>query len=210
MLYAQRKVRSAYGKYSKVTNMRRITGLEAAHILLRANGLVDVKVEGTRGNLTDHYDPRKRVLRLSKGVAGVPSVAALGIVAHEVGHAVQHQMGYAPLKVRSALVPVANLGSWLGFILFFLGIIIYYTPLVWGGVALFSAAVAFSLVTLPVEYDASNRARRMLEGTALVSEAELEGVSSVLSAAALTYVAALLQALANLLFFVLIALGMRR
>jgi hypothetical protein len=107
-------------------------------------------------------------------------------------------------------VPVANLGSWLGFILFFLGIIIYYTPLVWGGVALFSAAVAFSLVTLPVEYDASNRARRMLEGTALVSEAELEGVSSVLSAAALTYVAALLQALANLLFFVLIALGMRR
>ncbi|TET37614.1 MAG: zinc metallopeptidase [Dehalococcoidia bacterium] len=210
MLYAQRKMRSAYSKYSKVANRRGITGLEAAQMLLRANGLVHVRLEGTRGNLTDHYDPRRRVLRLSRGVSATPSVAALGIVAHEVGHAVQHSLGYAPMRVRSALVPVANLGSRLGFIFFFLGIIIYSANLVWIGVGLFGAAVAFSLVTLPVEYDASNRARRMLQGAGLVSEAELEGVSSVLSAAALTYVAALLQAVANLLFFVLIALGMRR
>jgi hypothetical protein len=156
------------------------------------------------------------VLRLSRGVSGSPSVAALGIVAHEVGHAVQHQVGYAPMKVRSALVPVANLGSWLGFIFLILGILVYGASeiygmsFVWTGVGLFSAAVLFSLVTLPVEYDASHRGKVMLQASGLVSERELEGVSSVLSAAALTYVAAFIQALAYLLMFVLIALGLRR
>ncbi|MBE0415705.1 MAG: zinc metallopeptidase [Dehalococcoidia bacterium] len=216
VLYAQRKVRSAYNKYSKVANMHGITGTEAAQRLLRMNGLLDVKLEGTRGNLTDHYDPRHRVLRLSRGVSGSPSVAALGIVAHEVGHAVQHSVSYAPLKVRSALVPAANLGSWLGFIFFILGLLVYGASeiygmtFVWVGVGLFSAAVAFALVTLPVEYDASRRGKVMLQASGLVSERELEGVSSVLSAAALTYVAAFIQALAYLLYFVLIALGMRR
>ncbi len=216
VLYAQWKVRSAYNKYSKVANMHGIRGADAAQRLLQENELVDVGVEGARGNLTDHYDPRHKVLRLSRGVAGNASVAALGIVAHEVGHAVQHRMGYAPLKVRSTLVPAANLGSWLGFIFFFLGILIYSASevygqtFVWTGVGLFSAAVAFALVTLPVEFDASRRAKVMLQATGLVSERELEGVSRVLSAAALTYVAAFIQALAYLLYFVFIALGMRR
>ena len=216
VLYAQGKVRSAFNKYSKVANMRGVTGQEVALQLLRANGLHDVRLEAARGNLGDHYDPRHRVLRLSRGVAGQASVAAVGIAAHEVGHAVQHQVGYAPLKVRGALVPMANVGSWLGYAFFFLGLIIYIfgsafgLTFIWVGIGLFSAAVAFALITLPVEYNASSRARAMLTANGLVSERDMEGVSSVLSAAALTYVAAFIQAVAYLLYFVLIALGLRR
>lgn len=219
MIWAQRKVSSAYGKYSRVRNSQGLTGAEAAQKLLRANGLDHIKIEGVRGKLTDHYDPRKKVLRLSQDIANSPSVASLGIVAHEVGHAVQDNVGYVPMRIRGGLVPAASLGSRLGFLFLIGGFILYTFGLVSpefgfyiivAGIVLFSAAVIFSLVTLPVEYNASSRAKQMLQSTGMVSAQEYEGASAVLSAAALTYVAASLQAVAQLLFFVLMAMGMRR
>jgi len=209
-LFAQWKVQSAYRKYSRIRNMRNLSGLEAARWLLRANELGDVSVQGTRGVLSDHYDPRKKVLRLSRGVAESRSVAALGIVAHEVGHAVQDQVDYAPLRVRSGLVPVVNLGTWMGMILFFVGIVIQLSGLVWLGIIFFSGSVVFALVTLPVEQDASRRALQMLRADGLVGTTDLQGVQSVLSAASLTYVAALAQAVSQLLYFVFLATGMSR
>ncbi|MCX6009319.1 MAG: zinc metallopeptidase [Chloroflexi bacterium] len=218
MIYAQVKVNSAFKKYSKVANSQHVTGVEAAEILLRTNGLNNVRVEGVKSRLGDHYDPSKKVLRLSPAVANTPSVAALGIVAHEVGHAVQDKAGYAFLRFRTSLVPAASLGSNLGFIFVILGFIIYlfsrdseFAPMVvLAGIILFAMAVLFSLVTLPVEYDASNRARQMLRSTGMVSTQEYNGASAVLSAAALTYVAAMLQAVAQLFYFVLMFMGMRR
>jgi len=217
MIYAQSKVSSAFKKYSKVANSQRITGAQAARSLLRANGLSNVKVEGVKSRLGDHYDPRKKVLRLSPAVANTPSVAALGIVAHEVGHAVQDQVGYAFLRFRTSLVPAASLGSNLGFIFVILGFIIYLfsgsefgSYAVLAGIFLFSLAVLFSLITLPVEFNASNRARQMLRSTGMVSVQEYNGASAVLSAAAMTYVAATLQAVAQLFYFVLMFMGMRR
>jgi len=217
MFYAQAKVNSTFNKYSKVANSKRMTGAEAAEVLLQANRLNNVRVEGVKGRLGDHYDPSKKVLRLSPAVANTPSVAALGIVAHEVGHAAQDQTRYAFLRFRTSLVPAANLGSSLGFIFVFLGFIIYmFSQSEWAmtavfiGILLFSLAVVFSLVTLPVEYNASNRARQMLRSTGLVMGQEYDGASAVLSAAALTYVAATLQAIAQLFYFVLMFMGMRR
>ncbi len=216
MLYAQAKVSSTFNKYSKVANSHRITGIEAAERLLRANALGNVRIEGVKGRLGDHYDPSKKVLRLSPAVANTPSVAALGIVAHEVGHAVQDKTGYAFLKFRTSLVPAANLGSTLGYIFVIIGLLLtalvgtFGLTVVWIGVFLFSLAVLFSLVTLPVEYNASNRARQMLRSTGMVSAQEYEGASAVLSAAALTYVAATLQAIAQLFYFVMVALGSSR
>ena len=217
MIYAQTKVSSAFKKYSKVANSQRITGAQAARSLLRANGLANVKVEGVKSRLGDHYDPRKKVLRLSPAVANTPSVAALGIVAHEVGHAVQDQVGYAFLRFRTSLVPAASLGSNLGFIFVILGFLIYLfsgsefgSYAVLAGIFLFSLAVLFSLITLPVEFNASNRARQMLRSTGMVSVQEYNGASAVLSAAAMTYVAATLQAVAQLFYFVLMFMGMRR
>jgi uncharacterized protein len=217
MFYAQSKVNSTFKKYSKVANSQRITGIEAAHTLLRANGLNNVKVEGVRSRLGDHYDPGKKVLRLSPEVANNPSVAALGIVAHEVGHAVQDKERYAFLRFRTSLVPAASVGSTLGYIFVILGFIIYLfsksefaLTAVLAGIFLFSLAVIFSLVTLPVEYNASNRARHMLQSSGMVSAPEYSAASAVLSAAALTYVAATLQAVAQLFYFVLMFMGMRR
>jgi hypothetical protein len=216
MIYAQAKVNSAFKKYSKMANSQRVTGAEAAETLLRANDLSNVRVEGVKSRLGDHYDPSKKVLRLSPAVANTPSVAALGIVAHEVGHAVQDKAGYAFLRFRTSLVPAANLGSSLGFIFVILGMLLvmfsvkFGMTVVWAGVFLFSLAVIFSLITLPVEFNASNRARQMLRSTGMVSAQEYDGASAVLSAAALTYVAATLQAVAQLFYFVLIALGMGR
>ncbi len=209
-LFAQWKVQSAYRKYSRIRNMRNISGLEASRSLLRANGLENVSVQGTRGVLSDHYDPRKKVLRLSRGVAESRSVAALGIVAHEVGHAVQDQIDYAPLRVRSGLVPVVNLGTWMGMILFFVGIVIQLSGVVWLGIVFFSGSVVFALVTLPVERNASRRALQMLSAEGLVGTTDLQGVQAVLSAASLTYVAALAQALSQLLYFIFLATGMSR
>jgi len=216
MIYAQMKVSSTFNKYSKMANSQGVTGAEAAERLLRANDLSNIKVEGVKSRLGDHYDPGKKVLRLSPAVANTPSVAALGIVAHEVGHAVQDKTGYAFLRFRTSLVPAASLGSTLGYIFVILGLLLvmfgtqFGMTVVWVGVFLFSLAVIFSLITLPVEFNASNRARQMLRSTGMVSTEEYNGASAVLSAAALTYVAATLQAVAQLFYFVMIALGMGR
>jgi hypothetical protein len=216
MLYAQAKVNSTFKKYSNVANSQRLTGAAAAQRLLQAIGLANVRVEGVEGRLGDHYDPGKKVLRLSPSVANSPSVAALGVVAHEVGHAVQDQTGYAFMKFRTSFVPLANIGSTLGYICVIIGVLIYaFSQLQFGfsialfGVLLFSLAVIFSLITLPVEYNASSRARQMLQSTGLVSVQELNGASAVLSAAALTYVAATLQALAQLFYWIFMLMGMR-
>lgn len=216
MMWAQHKVNTAYKKYSNVANMYGLTGVQAASRLLAYNGLSDVRIEGTRGQLTDHYDPRGKVLRLSSSVANRASVAALGIVAHEIGHAVQDSKGYAPMRLRTAIVPVANLGSRLGFLLVIAGVILFAfgaafgAPVAYAGVILFAAVVLFALVTLPVEFNASDRAREMLRKTGLVTNTEYDGASAVLSAAALTYVAALLTAVAQLFYFLMLVGGMRR
>lgn len=209
MIYAQLKVRSTYGKYSKVRSTRGTTGAEVANSLLRANNLTNIRVEQVKGELTDHYDPTKKVLRLSEGVYSSNSVAAVGIVAHEVGHAVQDAVGYVPMKVRATLVPAANIGSSIAPILLLIGILIASFQLVVVGIVLFSAAVLFTLVTLPVEFNASRRALAMLQSGGLVSVEENVGAKAVLSAAALTYVAALMQAVGSLMYYIFIALGMR-
>lgn len=210
-MYAQFKVQSAYSKYTRLPNNRRITGLEVARYLLSANGLGHVNVEGTRGVLTDHYDPRSKVLRLSEGVANSSSIASLGIVAHEVGHAVQDQTAYLPLRLRAGMVPVLSFGSYLGPILFLIGLLFQQFELALVGIVFFAAAAIFALITLPVELNASGRALGMLRANGMVISADEErGVKSVLSAAALTYVAAVAQALSTLLYYVFLLSGMRR
>ena len=210
-LFAQARVSGTYGKFSKVRNIRGITGAEAAQHLLRAKGLGHIVIEPTHGELTDHYDPGKKVLRLSEGVYRSTSVAALGIAAHEVGHAYQdHDHSYVFMRVRSTLVPVANLGSNLGVWLAMIGAMISMTPMVAFGVVLFSAAVLFTLVTLPVEFNASNRAMAALRTSGLVTTTEYDGARAVLNAAALTYVAAALQSVMLLLYFVLRLVGIGR
>jgi len=209
--YAQMKVRSAYGKWLKVANTRGLSGLDAARYLLGANQLGDVAVEGTPGNLTDHYDPRTKTLRLSQGVANSQSVASLAIVAHEVGHAVQDAVAYTPLKFRGAIVPAIRVSSFVGPLLFIIGLLIGSTELAWLGVIFFGGTVLFSLVTLPVELNASVRAIDMLRSDGLVVTAEEEGgARSVLNAAALTYVAALAQTLLTLLYYISLLSGSRR
>ncbi len=206
-MFAQWRVSSAYNKYTQVRNARNLTGQQVAEYLLRANGL-NLNVSGTPGNLTDHYDPRDKTLYLSAGVARTPSVAALGIVAHEVGHAVQDAQGYAPMRFRAALVAPASIGPWVGYILFIIGIFINLSGLVWLGIFFFSASLLFALATLPVEFNASQRALVMLRSSALVGPGEVDEAKSVLTAAALTYVAAAAQALSTLLYYVFIALNL--
>jgi uncharacterized protein len=202
VLFAQWRVRSAYARYSEVRNAYGLTGAEAARRLLDWAGLRHIPVQIVPGDLSDNYDPRSKVLHLSHGVAYTPSVAALGIAAHEIGHALQDAQAYVPLRARAAIVPAANLGTSLGFWIFFLGLIIHPLHfLAWVGVGLFSIAVLFTLITLPVELNASRRARTLLSSSGLASPTEMDGVSAVLNAAALTYVAALAQALATLLYF---------
>ncbi len=212
--YAQWRVRSTYRQYSRQANNRGVSGYEAARILLRSAGLDHVRVEETPGQLNDHYDPRKDVLRLSKGVAQSRSVAALGIVAHEVGHAMQDAVNYAPLRVRSGLVPMVTLGSWLGPIVFFVGFLLSgftgSTAIAWLGLFLFAGTVVFSLVTLPVEFNASSRAQDLLRSYQLADGRELKQTKQVLDAAALTYIAALAQSLSTLLYYVLLLTGFSR
>lgn len=210
-LYAQFKVRSAYSKFLQVRNRYNITGYEAAQRLLQVNGLDAIQLADTPGELTDHYDPRRKSLHLSQGVASSPSVAALGIVAHEVGHAVQDNEGYLMMKLRGGMVPVVQIGSWLGPILFIGGLLLSLGNLATVGLILFSGTLVFSLVTLPVEFNASARAIAMLQKSGLVSSGEEEkGVRAVLSAAALTYVAAAVQSLSNILYYVSLLSGSRR
>jgi Zn-dependent membrane protease YugP len=217
-LWAQARVRGAFNKYSQVRTDRGLTGAQVARTLLDSQGLYDVDIqESEAGRLSDHYDPRARVLRLSPDVYRTPSVAAAGIAAHEMGHAMQDAKGYAPLKLRSALVPAASFGSTLAPLIFFAGIMLQ----VFGaanlgfniaviGVILFGAAVVFTLVTLPVEFDASRRAKELLRQQGILIGKESEGVNAVLNAAALTYVAAAVAAIGQLLYYVMLLMGGRR
>jgi len=203
-------VRSAYGKYAKVSTRAGVTAAEMAARLLRQNGAGDVRIERVRGELTDHYDPREKILRLSDGVYGSASVAALGIAAHECGHALQHQDEYAPLSLRSAIVPAVSLTSNMAMPLFFVGLILSWEPLLWLGIACFLAAVVFSLVTLPVEFNASGRALRALQADGYLTDEENAGAKKVLHAAAMTYVASALMALLQLARMLLLANNSRR
>jgi Zn-dependent membrane protease YugP len=209
-LIAQARVRSAVNKYSRVRTMRGVTGARVARALLDSAGLQDVAVERSAGLLSDHYDPLSRTLRLSPAVFDTPSIAAVGIAAHESGHALQHAERYMPLQARSAIVPAVQFGSWLGPIVFFLGMLLNFEALAWGGVILFAGVALFALVTLPVEFDATRRAKRMLQEFGYVSGEEAVGVNRVLDAAALTYVAGLAQALSTLLYYVFLLTGFRR
>ena len=207
--YTQMKVKSTFARFSTVYASRGMSADAVSRSLLDRFGLQSVKVERVRGELTDHYDPRTKVLRLSDSVGGSASIAAIGVAAHEVGHAVQDKEGYAPLKFRNAFVPVANLGSMAAFPLFLIGLLMSARPLIDLGIVLFLAVVVFHLVTLPVEYDASSRALRLLGGTGMLTQSEITGAKSVLDAAALTYVAATIMALMNLLRLLILARGRR-
>jgi Zn-dependent membrane protease YugP len=209
MMLVQWYVKSAYNRWSQVPARSRLTGAEAAQRLIQAGGLYGVQIEGIAGNLTDNYDPRDKVLRLSRGVYGSNSVAALAIAAHELGHAMQDKEDYFPLRLRAAIVPAVNIGSYLGWILIIIGILIQMTQIAWLGVLVFSGGVVFALATLPVELNASARARRLLSDSGLIQgEDEMRGVSNVLNAAAMTYVAALVTAILQLLYWVTLVLGM--
>lgn len=209
MLAVQFYVNSSYAKWSRVPSRLRISGAQAAAQLIRSSGLYRVRVEGIRGELTDHYDPRDKTLRLSEGVYNNASVAALAIAAHELGHALQDHEGYAPLRLRSALVPAVNIGSYLGWILLMIGFLLRSPQLAWLGVIVFSGGAVFALATLPVEFNASARAKRLLiESGLIATEEEMRGVNQVLNAAALTYVAALVTAVLQLLYYASLVIGM--
>jgi Zn-dependent membrane protease YugP len=199
-LWAQMKVKGAYAKWTQVRNQRGLTGLDAANVIIPSEGL-QVSIEGIPGQLTDNYDPRSKKLRLSQGVARQPSVAALAIVAHELGHALQDSHGYAPLKLRGAIVPAVKVSSWVGPILFFVGLMFNFVQLAWVGVIFFGAGVVFALITLPVELNASRRALGLLQTYQLADGEELRGAKAVLDAAALTYIAAAIQSLATMLYY---------
>lgn len=211
-MYAQAKVTSTFARFSKVSSERRITGAEVARSILRSEGLEDVKVVMTQGHLSDHYDPRVKVVRLSAQVYEGNSLASIGVAAHETGHAIQHADGYLPLNIRHTLVPVANFGSTLAFPLFFIGLILSAPALLQLGIYLFAGVVLFQTVTLPVEFNASSRALAVLTGEGFITREELKGTKSVLDAAALTYVAAVLVSLLHLVRLLLLSgiLGGRR
>lgn len=215
-LYAQWRVQSAVNQYSRVFTGRGATGAAVARAMLDAYGLRNVAVERAQGFLSDHYDPLRRVLRLSPGVYDTPSVAAVGIAAHEAGHALQHAEGYWPLQARSAIVPIVQFGSWLGPLVFIAGYMLAMAESAFGynlaliGVILFAAVAAFAVITLPVEFDATRRAKQVLVNAGFVTADEGSGVAKVLDAAALTYVAAAVQAISTLLYYVFLLSGLRR
>ena len=204
-LWAQMRVSSAFKKYSAVHAHNGMSAEEVARSMLNRSGCGEVSVRTVSGNLTDHYDPRNNTLRLSDGVYGSTSVAAIGVAAHECGHAMQQHEGYAPLKLRSALVPVVNLGSNLYFPIFLLGLLFSWEPLLYVGIACFALTLVFSLVTLPVEFNASGRALRVLEQQGYLSGEEMDGARAVLNAAAMTYVAAAISSLLQLVRLLIIA-----
>ncbi len=212
-MIAQYKVKSTFNKFSKVRNMRNITGAYAAQAVLSYYGITDVRIERVNGKLTDHFDPRTKVIRLSDGVYDSTSVAAIGVACHEAGHAAQHAEGYAPIRIRNTLVPVCNIGSTLGVPLALIGLFLSFDILIYIGIALYAGIFIFHLVTLPVEFNASQRAISVIDSTDLLYDDEIGGAKKVLSAAAMTYVASMLVALANLLRFalrILAANGRRR
>ena len=209
-LWASSRVNSTYAKYAKERSLSGMTGAQAAQRILSMAGIYDVTIQHVAGNLTDHYDPRNKTLNLSDTVYGSASVAAVGVAAHECGHAIQHDRGYAPLKMRSALAPVANIGANISWPLILIGLLLGGSPLLIEiGILMFSLAVAFQLITLPVEFNASNRAMAMLEETGVLYTDELPKTRKVLNAAALTYVAAAASSILQLLRLVLL-FGNRR
>lgn len=209
-LWAQFKVKGAFNKYSQVKTYVGLTGAEVARRILDINGLNNVRVEETNGFLSDHYDPQNKVLRLSPQVYRSNSVAANGIAAHESGHALQDQQAYGALKLRSAIVPTVQIGSWLGPIIFMVGLFMsstFGTQVATIGLALFALTAVFSLITLPVEFDASRRAKAILATSGMVYNQEMDGVNKVLDAAALTYVAAAIQAITSVLYYAFLLFG---
>lgn len=204
------KMNATFSKYSKVRSYCGMTGAQAAQRILSSAGIYDVRIEHISGKLTDHYDPSNKVLRLSDAVYGNTSIAAIGVAAHECGHAVQHAKNYVPLSVRSAIVPVANFGSQLSWPLFLAGLIFSFRPLLMIGILLFCAALLFQIVTLPVEFNASARALRMLDETGIMGRQEIRGTKKVLRAAAMTYVAAVIGSLLQLLRLLILSGAFRR
>jgi Zn-dependent membrane protease YugP len=203
-------VRTTFARYSKIPNSRGLTGMDVARMMLEQAGIYDVSIQPIQGNLTDHYSPREKVLRLSESVYSSTSVAAIGVAAHECGHALQHKEGYAPLRLRSISVPLANIGAWLSWPVIILGIALDWLGLAQVGIFLFAFVVAFQLITLPVEFNASRRALTVLETGGYLSSEELSGSRKVLTAAAMTYVAALLSTILQLLRLIMIVGGGRR
>ena len=209
-LWAQIMVKSTFAKYSKIPCSKRITGRDSAALLLKSNSILDVKIEAVNGSLTDHYDPSTKIVRLSSPVYNENSIAAVGVAAHETGHAIQHALSWGPLALRSTLVPIANIGSMLGPYIAMAGIFLNMGMLLYIGILLFGGAVLFYLITLPVEFNASSRAIAILQDNNVLTQEELQGVKKVLTAAAMTYVASALTALMSLLRLILIAMDRRR
>ena len=215
-LWAQYKVKSAFSKYSKIKNSRGLTGAQAARAMLDHYGLYDIRIEETKGALSDHYDPSNKVLRLSPDVGRSPSIAAVGVAAHEAGHALQDAKNYGPLKLRSAIVPAVQFGSWLGPLLFMGGFLLqafvgrfgFNIALV--GLILFAITAVFTIITLPVEFDASKRAKKELVAMDILGQQEMVGVNKTLNAAALTYVAAAVAAIGQVLYYAFLLFGRRR
>lgn len=209
MMYAQIKVNSAYKRYEKVPNSRGITGAMVAREILDQNGLGDVEINMVKGKLSDHYNPGKRTINLSNGIYNGTSIASLAVAAHECGHAIQHLVGYKPLVFRNAILPLCNVGQYLGWIAVLVGLLMSNSNIAWIGVILMSGILLFQVVTLPVEFDASSRALRILKANYLTSD-EYSGAKSMLSAAAFTYVAGMLATVLSLLRIVLIVIGNNR
>lgn len=211
-LICSARVKSTFSKYSTVINSKRLTGAQAAQQVLNAHGVTGVRIEPVQGNLTDHFDPRTNVIRLSESVYNAQSVSAVGVACHEAGHAVQHAEGYVPNKIRSAIVPVANIGSKLSWIVLIIGMLlpVQYNFVITIGIVLFSASVVFTLITLPVEFNASNRALKTIKETNMLTSDEYGGAKKVLTAAAMTYVAAAATSIAQLLRLLMIANNRRR
>ena len=206
-LWAQLRVKTTYSKMSRVMNSRGMTGAEAAQNVLRFYGITNVRLEQVSGTLTDHYDPKEKVIRLSQGVFGATTIAAVGIACHEAGHAAQHAQAYTPIAVRNALVPVANIGSASGLWIALLGLAMNWTIVIQIGIILYAFVALFQLVTLPVEFNASSRALKVIDETGMLQGEEYKGAKKVLSAAAMTYVAALLVSIMSLLRVILRARG---
>ena len=206
-LLAQLNVSSTFNRYSRMASRRGFTGAQAAEAVLRAHGIQNVRIERVSGRLTDHYDPRSNVIRLSDAVYGSNSIASVGVAAHEAGHAVQYAVGYGPVRLRTAIIPVTQFGSKFAFVALMLGLVLYSQPMFGLGIILFGVTTLFQLVTLPVEFDASARALGTIDGTGLLEGEERRGAKKVLTAAALTYVAALLMSLVQLLRYLLIFAG---
>lgn len=198
-IWAQVQVKTTYRKYSHVPNSRGMTGAYAAQAVLNFYGITDVRIERVSGNLTDHYDPRSKVIRLSDGVYNSSTVAAIGIACHEAGHAAQHAENYAPIKIRNAIIPVCNIGSTIGIPLALIGWIFSFSILIYVGLGLYAAVFIFQVATLPVEFNASRRAIKVIDETQLLRDDEIGGAKKVLAAAAMTYVASMIVSLANLL-----------